>query len=94
MTTYLIIASGIVGWCSVLIFLICYAGNYNYTSKIPLIIFMIVSLTYFMYSVSKFNTQRPCVEYETRMMYNAATKTMMPARVCIERGEWINESTK
>jgi hypothetical protein len=29
----------------------------------------------------------PCVEYELRMTYNAATKTTMPLRVCIERGE-------
>ena len=30
---------------------------------------------------------QPCVEYELQMTYNAATKTMMPLRVCIERGE-------
>ena len=34
-------------------------------------------------------TRNPCVEYELRMTYNAATKTMMPLRVCIERGEWV-----
>ena len=33
--------------------------------------------------------RHPCVEYESRMTYNAATKTMMPMRVCIERGEWV-----
>ena len=33
--------------------------------------------------------RNPCVEYESRMTYNAATKTMMPLRVCIERGEWV-----
>ena len=33
--------------------------------------------------------RNPCVEYEARMTYNAATKTMMPMRVCIERGEWV-----
>jgi hypothetical protein len=33
--------------------------------------------------------RNPCVEYELRMTYNAATKTMMPLRVCIERGEWV-----
>ena len=33
--------------------------------------------------------RNPCVEYESRMTYNAATKTMMPMRVCIERGEWV-----
>jgi hypothetical protein len=34
-------------------------------------------------------TNNPCVEYEARMTYNAATKTTMPLRVCIERGEWV-----
>lgn len=33
----------------------------------------------------------PCVQYETQLHFNAATKTMMPARVCILRGEWIEE---
>lgn len=31
----------------------------------------------------------PCAQYETRMMYNAATKTMMPAEFCVMRGEWV-----
>jgi hypothetical protein len=33
--------------------------------------------------------RNPCVQYESRMTYNAATKTMMPLRVCVERGEWV-----
>lgn len=33
--------------------------------------------------------RHPCVEYELQMTYNAATKTMRPLRVCIERGEWV-----
>lgn len=35
------------------------------------------------------NEQGPCFEYRTQQMYNSATKTMMPARVCVERGEWV-----
>jgi putative ABC transport system permease protein len=35
--------------------------------------------------------KNPCVTYESRLTYNAATKTMMPMRVCVERGEWITE---
>lgn len=31
----------------------------------------------------------PCVKYETSMQFNAATKTVMPLRVCVERGEWV-----
>jgi hypothetical protein len=33
----------------------------------------------------------PCVQWETQMHYNSATKSMMPARVCVNRGEWIKE---
>ena len=33
----------------------------------------------------------PCHQYETQLMYNAATKTMMPSRVCVLRGEWVEE---
>lgn len=33
----------------------------------------------------------PCHQYETRLMYNVATKTMMPSRVCVLRGEWVEE---
>ena len=36
----------------------------------------------------------PCHQYETQMMYNAATKTMMPSRVCVLRGEWVEEGVQ
>lgn len=39
----------------------------------------------------KSETKGPCYEYKTQMMYNAATKTMMPSRVCVLRGEWVEE---
>ena len=35
--------------------------------------------------------KNPCLEYETTMMFNAATKTMMPIRSCKKRGEWVKE---
>jgi hypothetical protein len=31
----------------------------------------------------------PCLRYETGTHFNAATRTMMPYRRCVERGEWI-----
>lgn len=37
------------------------------------------------------NKKGPCAQYETQMHYNAATKTMRPARVCVLRGEWVEE---
>lgn len=36
----------------------------------------------------QYERDHPCVAYESRLTYNAATKTMMPMRVCVERGEW------
>lgn len=35
--------------------------------------------------------QNPCAQYETRMQFNPATKTMMPMRVCVLRGKWVEE---
>jgi hypothetical protein len=32
--------------------------------------------------------KHPCAQYETRLIYNAAVKSMMPARVCVLRAEW------
>ena len=40
----------------------------------------------------KADEKGPCHKYETQMMYNSATKTMMPSRVCVLRGEWVKES--
>ena len=36
-------------------------------------------------------SENPCLEYKTTMMYNAATKTMMPMRSCKKRGKWVEE---
>ena len=36
----------------------------------------------------EYEKEHPCVTYESRLTYNNATKTMMPMRVCVERGEW------
>lgn len=33
----------------------------------------------------------PCHRYETHIQFNAAAKTMMPYKVCVERGEWIEK---
>jgi|LSQX01.1.fsa_nt_gb hypothetical protein len=43
-------------------------------------------------ATAKVEAKGPCHKYETQMMYNAATKTMMPSRVCVLRGEWVEET--
>lgn len=40
---------------------------------------------------TKSEAKGPCHQYETKLMYNAATKTMMTSRVCILRGEWVGD---
>lgn len=50
-----------------------------------------LSLAWIFGSLIESDQEFPCVEYESRMTYNAATKTMMPMRVCIERGEWVQD---
>ena len=40
---------------------------------------------------TKESEKGPCHQYETRLMHNAATKTMMPSRACVLRGEWVEE---
>lgn len=33
----------------------------------------------------------PCLHYETQMYWNASVKSMMPARVCTQRAEWVEQ---
>lgn len=37
---------------------------------------------------------RPCVRYETTMMYNAGLKTSMPVKFCAQYGEWIDDNSR
>jgi hypothetical protein len=48
-------------------------------------------LAFALNAAAKYEQENPCVTYESRLTYNAATKTMMPMRVCVERGEWVTE---
>lgn len=61
----------------------------DFKSKVLAVIFWIVSLAVFFYLVDESNNKGPCVKYETQMHYNSAVKTMMPARACVQRGEWV-----
>lgn len=51
----------------------------------------VVMLAFALNAAAKHEQEHPCVTYESRLTYNAATKTMMPMRVCVERGEWVTE---
>ncbi|HRN97604.1 MAG TPA: hypothetical protein PLZ58_04120 [Candidatus Saccharibacteria bacterium] len=61
----------------------------SYVARCLSVIFWIITIAFLCYAVVESNNKGPCVKYETQMHYNAATKTMMPARVCVLRGEWV-----
>lgn len=47
-------------------------------------------LVFTVWGIGQMNSHSaPCAQYETRMMFNAATKTMMPAQFCVQEGEWV-----
>ena len=48
----------------------------------------VVMLALVINGLAEYEREHPCVAYESRLTYNAATKTMMPMRVCVERGKW------
>lgn len=53
------------------------------------VIFWILTFAFLSYTAVESSNKGPCVEYETRTLYNPAVKMMLPARVCVERGEWV-----
>ena len=53
--------------------------------------FCVLSLAYTLTLLDKYENENPCVQYETQLQYNPATKTMMPMRVCVMRGEWATD---
>lgn len=64
-------------------------GNRNATVALCFLIFLILGLA--INADIKTEAEGPCHEYKIEMMYNAATKTFMPSRVCVLRGEWVND---
>ena len=61
----------------------------SYADRCVSVIFWVVTFSFICYAVVESNNKGPCVKYETQMHYNSAVKTMMPARVCVQRGEWV-----
>ena len=54
------------------------------------VLILITVLASVMYLDAQEESKGPCAKYETQWSYNAATKSNMPYRVCVERGEWID----
>ena len=92
MIEYYIWAAIFVGWCSALLFSMHAAidrASVGYSLVFAII--LIIGLGFTIGRLDERNKEYPCVEYEIRNQYNPAAKTVMPMRVCVERGEWIEK---
>lgn len=67
------------------------AADGSTTAGVALVALVIIVLGAIINASLKVSEKGPCHQYETRLMYNAATKTMMPSRACVLRGEWVEE---
>ena len=84
---WLIPAAVIVVWLCAIFYILDKAVDKQSISLGVLCLFMVIAPMVFL--ISKEQEKGPCVAYETQLHYNAATKTMMPAKVCVNRGEWV-----
>jgi hypothetical protein len=90
--TYVIVAALFVGFLVLISYLAIMAfeqdslaNPYSFSGLALAIGFIALML----YAGDEADKQGPCLRYETSMYYNSATKTMMPARRCVERAEWV-----
>lgn len=86
---YILMGSAAVLWLGLAILSIHALFELGYFAKFLAVLFLIATFSALFYGISKENSKGPCVQYETQMHFNAATKTVMPARVCVLRGEWV-----
>jgi len=85
------IAASIVAVVGALIWLALKAADGSIRAGAAAIGLVVVILGMMINASIKEGKKGPCHQWETRLMYNAATKTMMPSRVCVLRGEWMKE---
>lgn len=79
-------------WFSALVFTILYCiEGKQFTLKVVFGILCFLFTAWLIPLMYEAENKNPCLEYETTMMYNVATKTMMPIRSCKKRGEWVEE---
>lgn len=86
-----VIAVSIVAVIVTLIWLMWLAADGNVLAGAAAVGLFTIVLTVVINASIKESEKGPCHEYRTQLMYNAATKTMMPSRVCVLRGEWVDD---
>ncbi len=86
---YLLYGASIVLFIFVVFWSLYALSSGSYAAICASVVFWIAVSSLICYAVIDSNNKGPCVKYETQMHYNAAVKTMMPVRVCVQRGEWV-----
>ena len=84
-----LIAVTIVGTFALLMFLIARASDSDNPMPwgVGIAALLVVVFWVFISAAQADEDKGPCLRYETRMM--STGKTVMPYRVCVERGEWV-----
>jgi hypothetical protein len=89
--SYILQAIAVVAYVGLLFYFIGNAldgGGLGYV--IGAVVMTVTTVAIIIGAVDQDEKRGPCVKYETQWSYNSATKSNMPYRVCVERGEWIN----
>lgn len=90
-----IIAGVLVGWFAVLMFLFLHGAYGDSIGSLILAFFWLIGGLGFLVNLTlEQSKEGPCLQWETGMSYNPATKTMMPYKRCSSRGEWLNGEDK
>jgi hypothetical protein len=96
MILYIEIAFGIVSYFAVIFG--GFALLVNESEPLPKLLgvaLLFASLVFTIWGIDTISKNSPpCLEYETRLIYNAATKTMLPAQFCVKEGVWKSDSPK
>ena len=86
-----VIAAGLLAVVAAFLWLIAKAADGSVLAGTAAVGIVILGMGTLINMANKVDENKPCHQYETKMMYNAATKTMMPSRACVLRGEWVEE---
>ena len=87
----IVIVAAIAAWFAATVWLLVQAVDGSKIAGLVCAVAIVVPIGLLVEAAIDQSKTGPCHQYETRMMYNAATKTMMPSRVCVLRGEWVEE---
>ena len=91
MSEYLLAAALIVFACGGIVWLMNKASNGSRCALLVLGIAVIILLACLLRTLFPFGVVGTCLQYETRLMFNAATKTAIPVRICVQYAELNKE---